>query len=89
MGPLSQLIGTWEGSFGKSFTSVPRWAGSNGVNNGQSEDDEWHGWENRSLNSGLTMVPGKPTASAHPIKQQTYRERLVFTPIYGDSHHRG
>jgi len=89
MGPLVELVGTWEGSFGKSFTSVPRWAGSSGVNNGQNTADPWSGWSGSSLRAGLAMIPGKPTARVHPMKQQTYRERIVFTPVRGVVRNRG
>ena len=73
LGPLGQLIGTWEGEFGKSYTAVPKYGFSNGVNNGQSNDTEWHGWADIALQSGLAMIPGKPTAGFHPMKQQTYK----------------
>jgi hypothetical protein len=89
MGPLGRLIGTWEGEFGKSYISVPKHALSDGVNNGQSNFTNWRGWSDIALESGLAQIPGKPTAHSHNIKQQTFKERIIFTPIYGSVRNRG
>jgi hypothetical protein len=89
LGPLQQLLGTWEGAFGKVYTAVPRWALSDGTNNGQSNDTRWHGYSDSDLHCGMGQVPGKPTAYTKTIKQQTYKEKIVFTPIYGAVRNRG
>lgn len=76
MGPLAQLIGWWEGSSGKSYTALPAY----GV-----------GAPNSALptETGLATPPGQPSSSFHSIKNQTYKEVIVFEPIYGDVKNRG
>jgi len=76
MGPLGQLIGTWEGDLGKSFTWIPGY-------------DPMSAREAESLPAGLGRVPQQPMADGDDIKTHSYKELLVFRPIFGDVKNRG
>lgn len=77
-GPLEQLVGSWEGFSGQSYTQVPQ--GDfipPGTGNFPNPTEQIY-----------TSVPGKPSWDFHPISQ-TYYEQLVFEPIHGMVRNRG
>lgn len=76
MGPLAMLIGTWEGDFGKSYSPVPAYSP-------MASDEKAFAEE------FVALLPGQPTADFHAIKNQTYRERQIFAPIWGTVKNRG
>lgn len=76
MGPLGELIGTWEGDLGKSFTWVPGY-------------DPMSAREEYSLPAGIGRVPQQPMSDANDIKSHSYKEVIVFRPIFGDVKNRG
>lgn len=83
-GPLGQLVGVWEGSYGKTATSVPAYNLYALINNFTSAQSFGN-----PETTGLGTVPGQPTSWFHTIKNQTYREIIVFEAIYGDVKNRG